>query len=389
MTPAKLAVIVMLWVVTCWRLPAAVRSPRQRSLWTAFAGLTVAITLGLPALTAWIDRVSHVHNLTVPIKHVVGIVACGAVLTFVADISRPELAARLRGPLRTAVLVASAGLAGTFSLLHQPTEVTDFYLAYPGSVPAACYALIFTGYLGGSMLVASWLFWTYGTRAGAGWLGVGLRILGAGTAAGVVYAVLRLCQVVLHLFDRPMFIGSAVLYGIEWSAIALIVVGNSVPAVGVAWRGLRDWHTARRLGALWTSLTGAVPEVVLTAELGRGPRVRLHRLVIEIRDAELVLAPHAPDGLRERARRAAARTGLSGEPLDAMTEALWLRAARSDRLAGRAPGGVPAQRAAGGFAELDFETETRRLRRLAEAYRSPTADAFAHTHAHAEPQDIP
>lgn len=297
------------------------------------------------------------------------------------------------------LLAAQAGLVVCFALIRQGGEVTDFYQAYPGSVPAALYALIVAGYLGSAMGVASWLFGTYARRAGAGWLRSGLRVLAAGTAAGLGYSVLRVCQVLLELDARPMFVPASLLYGIEWLAIALVLLGSSIPAVGVALATLRAWRTVRRLRPLWASLTAAVPEVVLTAPLGRSPRVLLHRRVIEIRDAALVLAGHADDELRARADRSAAASDVAGDTAgdlasdlasdaasdavsgEALAEAFWLRATCAQRLAGRLPAtgaapDVPELTAAAGFADLDFETETRRLLRLAAAYHSPAADAF-------------
>ncbi|WP_344446862.1 MAB_1171c family putative transporter, partial [Kitasatospora nipponensis] len=313
LSPVHLAILGVLWLLTVWRLPAAVRNPRQRSLWTAFACVTTLVTLGLPAVTGWIDATSGIHNLVVPVKHAIGLVANSAVLTFVADSARPGLAARLRRPHLAVLLASQLGLVVCFALIHQSVEVVDFYQAYPGSVPAAVYALIVAGYLGAAMAVSCWLFGTYAPRAAGGWLRTGLWVLGLGTAAGFCYSVLRVCQVLLQLFERPMFMSAGLLYGIEWTAIALVLLGSCVPLLGAAWAGLRAWRTARLLGPLWTALTGAVPEVVLTARLGRGPRVRLHRLVIEIRDAALALAPYASEELRERAALAAGAAGAGGE----------------------------------------------------------------------------
>ncbi|WP_329582336.1 hypothetical protein OG500_20660 [Kitasatospora sp. NBC_01250] len=384
-TPVPLShvvVLAMLWLVTAWRLPAAVRNPRQRMLWTAFAGVTVMVTLGLPGLTAWVDTSTGLPNVVVPIKHVIGLVACAAMVAFVAQTARPDLAPRLRRPQLAVLLAAQSGLVVCFALIRQDGEVTDFYQAYPGSVPAALYALIVAGYLGSAMGVTSWLFGTYARRAGAGWLRSGLRVLAAGSAAGLGYSVLRVCQVLLELDARPMFLPASLLYGIEWLAIALVLLGSSMPAVGVALAALRAWRTVRRLQPLWASLTAAVPEVVLTAPLGRSPRVLLHRRVIEIRDAALVLAGHADDELRARADRAATADDAAPGSGEALAEALWLRVTCAQRLAGRVPaGGAVADppeltAAAGSFAELDFETETRRLLRLAAAYHSPAAEAF-------------
>ncbi|WP_051970038.1 MAB_1171c family putative transporter [Kitasatospora azatica] len=364
LSPAKLAVLALLWLVTVWRLPTAVRAPRTRALWTAFAGVTVLVTLGLPAVTRWVDATSGVHNLVVLIKHLIGLVACKATLTFAAETARPDLADRLRRPHRVVLLTAWAALIVSFSLLDQPTEVVDFYQAYPGSVAAACYALIVAGYLGASMAVGSWLFTTYARRAATRSLRCGLWVLALGTGAGFGYSVLRVCQILLNLADRPMFLAAGVLYAIEWSAIALVLLGSLIPTIGVAARGLRDWRTARRLAPLWSALTTAVPEVVLTARLGRGPRVRLHRLVIEIRDAALVLAPYADASHAE---------GPHVDADDALSEARWLRLACARRLAGHTPAHPVTAAPGTSFEELDFATETDRLLRLATAYASPAA----------------
>ncbi|MDH6119516.1 hypothetical protein ABH930_004273 [Kitasatospora sp. GAS204A] len=362
-----LLVLAMLWLVTAWRLPAAVRNPRQRTLWTAFAALAVSITLGLPAITDWVDTASGVHNVVMVIKHLIGLVACDGVLAFVTATTRPESAPRLRRLQLAVLFAAQAGLVVSFCLLRHTVEVADFFQDYPGSVPVAVYELTFAGYLGSAMGFASWLFGTSARRAAAGWLRTGLRVLGAGTTAGFCYAALRVCQVVLQLDDRPMFLRASLLYDIEWTAIALILLGSSIPAVGSAWTALRAWRTARRLRPLWAALTTAVPEVVLTAPLGRSPRVLLHRRVIEIRDASLVLAGYADEELRERVARQA------GADRPELAEALLLRACGAQKLAGRFPGHQAAPQPTESFAELDFEAETRRLLSLAAAHRSASA----------------
>ncbi|PYC76896.1 hypothetical protein C7C46_21130 [Streptomyces tateyamensis] len=350
----KLAILVLLWLVTLWRLPTALREPRKRALWTAFAGAAGLVTLGLPLPTRVIDGGTGIHNLVILGKHLIGLVACQASLTFVAETARPELARRLRRPALVVLAAAGAALAVNFSLVDQPSETADFYLGYPGSVPAACYAAIVAGYLGTAMGLGCWLFAGNVRRAATRSLRAGLTVLALGTAAGFCYSVLRVCQILAQLFERPMFLGEDALYSIEWAAIALVLLGSVIPAGGVALRALRDWRTARRLAPLWAALTAAVPEVVLTARLGRAPRVRLHRLVIEIRDAALVLAGYAETPL----------------PVDAdpAAEARWLHAAATRRRSGQAPGHRAAAAGDTEIAELDFDTETARLLRLAGAY---------------------
>ncbi|MFE0460153.1 MAB_1171c family putative transporter [Kitasatospora sp. NPDC058965] len=353
-SPVKLAILALLWLVTLWRLPSALRDPRRRTLWTAFAGATGLVTLGLPICTRVVDGGTGVHNLVILVKHLIGLVSCHASLSFVAETARPELARRLRRPQWGLLAAAAAGLVVSFCLLRQPSEVADFYQGYPGSVPAAVYAAIVTGYLGSAMGLGCWLFTTNARRAARRSLRAGLVVLALGTASGFLYTVLRVWQILDQLAERPMFLSEDVLYAFEWAAIALVLLGSLLPAGGVALRALRDWRTARRLAPLWTALTEAVPEVVLTARLGRAPRVRLHRLVIEIRDAALVLAGYADAPLPADA--------------DSEAEARWLRAAAARRRGGLAPGHRGAATGDTAIDEVDFDAETARLLRLAGAY---------------------
>ncbi|GAA1965319.1 MAB_1171c family putative transporter [Kitasatospora viridis] len=375
-SPVKLLILLLIWAVTLWRLPAALRSPQQRPLWNAFAGVTGLLTIGLPAVASQVDRLGGVPDLALLLEHLLGLFACSAGLTFCGRTARPELAARWRRPQLATLITAQLGLVLCFARLHHPTETADFYQDYPRSGTACLYALIVVGYLGVSMGTGSWLFGTYARRAGTRSLRLGLAVLGLGTATGFGYALLRGWQILLETAGRPMCLADRWLYRVEWTATALVVVGSLIPALGVACRGLRDRLIARRLHPLWAELTAAVPEVVLAERLGRGPRLRLHRLVIEIRDAALVLAPYAAEEARHRAGAAPdERTG-------ALAEASWLRTAIARRAGGQRPAEhreAPPPPAPAGPAcpdeldELDFDSETRRLVRLAAAYARTAA----------------
>jgi hypothetical protein len=72
----------------------------------------------------------------------------------------------------------------------------------------------------------------------------------------------------------------------------LIIIGNSLPAFGVLFRAVRASRTTKDLHPLGVSLTTGVPGIVLNTGLRHNPRLRLHRTVIEIRDATLVLSSY-------------------------------------------------------------------------------------------------
>ncbi|MFD0636408.1 hypothetical protein ACFQ9X_37375 [Catenulispora yoronensis] len=86
----KPALVVILWVVTVWRLGSVRDQPWKRSLWLAFFGLAIAMTVTLPAVTRAIDASTGIADLTTLIKHLAGIVACGAVLDWVLALNSPQ-----------------------------------------------------------------------------------------------------------------------------------------------------------------------------------------------------------------------------------------------------------------------------------------------------------
>jgi hypothetical protein len=83
------------------------------------------------------------------------------------------------------------------------------------------------------------------------------------------------------------------------------------------------WVAYWRLHPLWHLLRQAVPEIELPPEPGMrwDIRYRLHRRVIEIRDAQLVLRPYAPSVVAKLVAAIAADSGLSPDRAAAVVEA--------------------------------------------------------------------
>jgi hypothetical protein len=376
MNTVKHTVLALLWAVTLWRLPAAVRVPRQRALWTAFASIAAASTLGDPGVVDSVDRLAGIHNLSTLGKNLLGIVGSAAILDFVVAIARPRSLPSARRALTVLAAASMTAMTVLFALTPRPVEVSDFYQANVGSLSGTAYCMVFTGCLGIAMTVATWLFWGYSRHAGAAWLRTGLRLLGAGTALGALYSLLRTALMLLG-FLRPHVIdatATTVADAVENAAISLIIVGSSLPAVGVLWRSVRDWRALRRIQPLWAELTSAVPDIVLDARSHLTPRLRLHRTVIEIRDAVLVLSSYVPEHIRRQAEHTARLSGVQGERQAALAEAIWLRTACAAKLGGADIVRDCERRTtpSAGMA-LDFDAEVARLLILSEAYHSPAA----------------
>ncbi|MGW6985239.1 MAB_1171c family putative transporter [Streptomyces sp. NPDC054932] len=373
------AVLIMLWAVTVWRVPSAVRTVKQRALWTAFAALTLSMTLRLPGVMHTLDAWAGVNNLSTLVKHWLGMIAAGAVVDFVVAIARPETGRRLRAR-HYAALVAMTSMAVLFSFfVPRPHEVTDFFAHNAGNGWATVYYLVFVVYLGIAMATATWLFWGSARHASALWLRTGVRLMGIGTAVGVLYTLVRAGYMTSRLAGltdsgSDIAVDSAT-DALKYAAIGFILVGSSIPAFGVAWRTVQDGRRHRQLQPLWQDLTAVTPDIVLRTGLLRSPRLRLYRRVIEIRDAALALDAHADADVRERARAAARRAGFDPATSPA-AEALWLRAARERKTRGALPAASPRGRGTEGIDDLDFTTEVERLVQLARIYHSCVADDF-------------
>lgn len=375
----------MLWTVTVWRVPSAVRTVKQRALWMAFAALTLSMTLRLPGVMHGVDDWAGVNNLSTLIKHWLGMIAAGAVVDFVVAIARPETGRRLRA--RHYVALTAMTVMGVLFAFFVPRthEVTDFFEENAGDGWATLYYLVFVIYLGIAMATATWLFWGSARHASARWLRTGVRLMGIGTAIGVLYTLLRsgyMTSRLAGLTDSSSAIAvDSATDAVKYLAIGFILVGSSIPAFGVAWRTIQDGRHHRQLQPLWQDLTAVTPDIVLKTGLLRSPRLRLYRRVIEIRDAALALEAYAAGDVRERAQTAAGQAGFDPATSPA-AQALWMRAAREGKARGASP--VGSTQASGtdgtdGIDDLDFTTEVERLIQLAQIYHSPLADDFLTT----------
>ncbi|MCB5165739.1 hypothetical protein LG634_12945, partial [Streptomyces bambusae] len=340
MNTFKLVIAVLLWAVALWRLPAAVWRPRQRSTWLAFTGLAVATTVGIPSIALAIDTATGVNDLCVLIKNLIGIGACAAVLDLVIAMARPDLLRRSRRFVAAGSAAAMALLTTLFFQVPRPVRVDNFYEDHADSAAATGYCLTFVAYLALATAFGSWLCLGYSRKSGRSFLRTGLQVLGVGLGIGTVYSLFRTTHLSARLLGLPFpMTEPAAQYtadAIEYLAIFLIIIGNSLAPLGTLMQALRDWRSLRAVRPLWVSLTAAVPDIVLGTRVRRGPRIRLHRAVIEIRDAALVLSPYADAGMRERALAAAREAGPAGEAPETTAQALWLRAAAGARARGGA-----------------------------------------------------
>ncbi|MHC0429455.1 MAB_1171c family putative transporter [Streptomyces sp. O3] len=320
--------------------------------------------------------------------------AATSVLAFMLQLNLEPDAAR-RG-IRLRVLFLGIAVAG----------MTVFFVAeqLTGRSPQlyALYVLIYISYLGVTVKDFGQQTWKQSQRARRRSQRVGLRV----TASGCVFALLYAAYKVFALLSvglgwgfvpdggrcstpvTPLRCGFSVTA--PALAVLLMAVGLTLPAVAwpVSQFLRRRWESRSyaALGPLWADVTGATPEVVLTASAEAGApsgerRHRtdsdtdflLHRRVIEINDGALALRPHRSRYVQERAQRAVDARGLTDTPEGhAVVEAAVLRAAVRAKKSGDEPRPSPdtaadsAARTAARAGDLRAETEWLLL--VADAY---------------------
>jgi len=381
----KPAIVAILWVVTVWRLGSVRDQPWKRSLWLAFFGLAVAMTVTLPAVTRAIDESTGIADLSTLIKHLAGIIACGAVLDWVLALNSPQTMGAFPARRHYIAAVTMAAMTGLFFSIDRQETFNFAELESGDGVAATAYMLTFEIYLGIAMGIASNLFWRASYRKPSGLLRAGMWILATGTALGVVYAALRSAYLLVRFNGSHAPGGDHAMVStsdaVQAAAILLIIVGTSIPPVSAGHRAFANYRALQALRPLWKDLTGQVPSIVLGAPPTRTEdwlavrevRHRLLRRVVEIRDAALMLRGLVDETDQEAVRTQLKNSGLSGSELEAGCEAAWIRSAIAAKRQQRT--GVTRSATLRPRDSSALEDEVRWLLLVARFYRNPKTSA--------------
>lgn len=368
---AKLGILAILWAVTLWRARAAVLNPATRPMWTAFAALALSLTAELPQVGAHVDATLHVTNISTLIKQLAGMLAAASVLEWVISSTRPT---KLMGPVlawrHVMTGAAMAALGALFAFVPR-IETTDFIETAPGHPVTIAYEMVWLGYLGLAMLLASAMFATaYRRSVGAGRvMRSSFALLTTGTALGVIYSAWRVVILAASLSGAASQRASQAGLGfsdvIKDTAIVLILAGTCVPALLKVAALHQDRRDLIALRALWERVIPVRPDTVLDEQQDRDASLRPHDLrmlrfrlihrTVEIRDALAILYEYCDLDPGPHAEDFADAIGLSGIERDALIEAVTIHYALM-----RVPIGTPARsiiQARRGGADLRSEVE--------------------------------
>jgi hypothetical protein len=341
----ELGLAIVLVGLTLWRLPYAVRQPRHRPLCRWFAGMAFGMVLVYLPFAQAVDRVTGVPNLSTLLKHlavVYGDTAMLDVVRAVAGHARPPatswrqvLASRRRYTL--ASIVTAVIMTALFIATPRHHEVANYLTAYENTPQVTAYWIVWLGLLGAALWQTNRMNWraaAYGRSPMS--LRTGLWLLAAGSFIGLCYVAQRMAFTLTHAIGwRVMGNDSATLITnvLLVVTLVLLVIGTCTQAVAVRVAALRDARAWRDLRPLWDALRAAVPEAALAVADDEDAATRLHRRVIEIRDAMIALRDFLTEDIVAAAREAA--TGVAADHRAATLTALELAGAARAKLRGR------------------------------------------------------
>jgi len=172
-----------------------------------------------------------------------------------------------------------------------------------------------------------------------------------------------------------LVLGTLAAFAAAHSALALLCALPLVISLQGALRRAQllagTWAAWFRLRSLWAMLLDGAPDVRLPPQPGTrlAARYRLHRRVVEIRDAQLALRPFQDSRAAADAAGAALVAGLPQDERDAVIEAVMIVSALGARRNGAASASSPD--AGHGVPEPgnDLQSEAERLLRVSRAVR--------------------
>ncbi|MFJ5121929.1 MAB_1171c family putative transporter [Kitasatospora sp. NPDC088548] len=321
--------------ISLWRIPAAIHAGRPaRSLCLTVGSLGLSLFLTNQAIGGPIHHL--VPNLPVLLRHLLTLVSATYLLDYLDAVHGRGGRDRLRPGLP--LLTASAGAMATIFFFLLPRAATpradDVIIQHLGDVRVDLYMAITYAYLGVSMMSGTRTFWRNRRSVPRGLARAGTMLLAAGCATGALYTGWRLIIMAAAHFGEP----ENAVTNVTGDALALvtlllIAVGLIVAPLRTLVRYCRDQRNLWRMHPLWADIAEQFPHLLL----GEKPRSRWRELftlgdrsidvahaAFTIRDGFLSITPWAaPD---------APRPTTAGT--DALSEALWVRAALTRKTGG-------------------------------------------------------
>ncbi|WP_327287547.1 MAB_1171c family putative transporter [Streptomyces sp. NBC_01198] len=364
----EMVLLPVLWSLALYgwsRRPSAPRSARiLAAVWTCWA---LGVTVGTADVRRIVDRFVGVDSVTNLFVHLLSLAGTAGIVEFVREMTGRAHGRVSRGNA-AGLLLASAALTTAFAVMPRPDGDVALLTYSQDTAAGYTYWAMLTGYLALGLAAAARICWVHGRSVPRGPVRTSLWLMRAATVLGATYLAHRFAYLTVRYahgsFPLPTSVAvtTQTLLALTLLFVALAVVW---PAFAEHQQKRADVRKARGIAPLWRLLQSATPEVALAlpAELRRSnPRLRLYRLVIEIRDSALAVEPHLDAGHPAAAEAALRTAGFEGPVPAHVVEAVLVRYAVAARLAGHEGvlGGRPEVHDA-----VDLEAETRWFEQVA------------------------
>lgn len=289
----------VIWGLVLCLLPSMKRRS-DHSIMVAAVTIATALTLNVDTIYLEGDRLlggRNVLDLMANIFMVVGIYFLSRAILRAADPDETTDPRNTGGFVLLGVVVVALILS--FSLVDAPRTSTSFMKDFGSQWAAAAYSSIQFLYIGAVVTVTGYTCFKFRGEMARPYFRLALTFIGIGCCLAVVLVLAVLGMNVLHLMGeiesmiRLSYVYDAAVFG----AMAFLCVGLALPPVA---RGLERRSDSRttavlldRLAGPWERTTAARSGVRLNAPaVASDPRdaskQRLHRMLVEIRDALLV-----------------------------------------------------------------------------------------------------
>ncbi|SER16921.1 hypothetical protein SAMN05216188_108182 [Lentzea xinjiangensis] len=370
---AVFAVLVVTWGVVLVRVRLAGRSLRGRAAALAFLCFATSATLVVRELRYAFDRFFGVPDLAILVASGTTIAGIASAVGFGLVVS----GTKVRGVRRTWVVLAvvAAVEVSAFLLIPRRLDRPDFGYWQPTHPATIVFHLVNITCLTVAVVIGAVALHPLRRRT-RGPLRVAVFLLWLSFLSFIGYAGCRYWYVIAYGFGFVPQGTRYATYGLVTEmamalGVLLLALGGLVQAGANAVRWGRRLRGYRRIGPLWTELTGAVPEVVL----GAVPRwfagsleLRLYRRTVEIRDAQLELSGRVSPDRRACAGSILEEAGVTDPlALDACVLRIGLASPRALH---------PAETSAWSAAS-DLDDELAALLALDRALRDPVVAAAA------------
>lgn len=358
---------IVAWSAAVYKLPGAIRRPRDPHVITLTAALSVLgliFAISTPPIWTWIDRVAGWPNLSFLLSQ--GCVMIWTVTVQILMVLWAYPPAKARSKIRTRLLIAAATITTMITLFSLapvlPEDSTDFAARFAGRPYIAAYLCVYIVTFAWMQGEIAYLCLRTVQVGGRVWLRRGLRATAIGAMLGLVYCLVRASDVVAAT--------TGIANPERWEDVARLAVsvgvvlppiGWTMPSWGPRLTEAREWatnvNTYRRLYPLWSVLHDTFAAKDLDPPQGLAARVafrdlkdwRVPRRLALIWDCMLELQPyHDPELEKAAARLRTADSKHQGIDHRAAVEAEVLLAAlstyrQSQLQAGTAPAPATVQ----------------------------------------------